>query len=119
MTIILCKTITANTFHSKTILEFNDDQSLYLFLFFSHYSLQFLFYINVSIQKIHTSITSISDVFSIHFLRQIKTLFLFSSNTTRKQQLETLLLSASLATQKHDSKFLCFHSSTSSFSRKF
>ena len=40
MTIILCITIIANTFHNKTIFEFNDDQFLYLLFFFS---LQFVF----------------------------------------------------------------------------
>ena len=35
MTIILYTTIIANIFYNKTIFEFNDDQFLYLLLFFS------------------------------------------------------------------------------------
>ena len=124
MTIILCTTTTVNTFHSKTIFEFrqhyfavqvttviysrtfidqNDDQFLYLLILHSYYSLQSLFYIN-------------ARVISIHLLRQVK-FFLIRSMIT-KQQFETLLLFASLAVQKHDSKFLCFHSSTSSLFRR-
>ena len=92
MTIILCITITANTFYNKTILEFsNDDQFLHLLFLFSHYSLQFLFYINVR--------------------------FFFRNMTTK--QFETLFLFASRAVSKHDSKFLYFHFSTSSFFRRF
>ena len=75
MTTILCKTITANTSHSKTILELsNDDQSLYLFFLLSHYSLS-LFYISVPVQKTHIPITSIPGVLPIHLLRQVKALF--------------------------------------------
>ena len=77
MTIILCITTTANTFHSKTILELrtlidqnSDDQSLHLLFFFFHYSLQSLFYIS-ALHQIRTSITSIPNVLPIHLFRQV------------------------------------------------
>ena len=130
MTIILCITITANTFHNKTIFEFrilidqNDDQFLYLLFFFFHYSL-FLFYISVLIHKIHVSITSISDVFSIYLFRQVSikinnivTLTIFFHNIITKQ-FETLHLFAFFAIQNQNSKSFCFRFSTSSFFRKF
>ena len=80
MTIILCITTTADTSHSKTILELSNDQSLYLLSLLSHYSLS-LFYISVSVHQTRTSITSIPDVLSIHFFRQVSLkFFLFSQH---------------------------------------
>ena len=131
MAIILCITTTADTSHNKAILEFrsvslvnpsrllddslslsgsiislpkqwssqgnrtfigqnSNDQSLYLLSLSSHYSLS-LFYINARP---------------------------FLSRSMITKQLETLLLSASRAVSKHDSRFFYSHSSTSSFFRR-